>query len=212
MSEIVTSSEAAILLVLMAEARAVPNPDLAVLGPKLAKPSRDKLVRLGLVEIDGSARPITVELTDRGWKYCGDLVGGQPLARATGSDRALFTVLAGIDRWLDRSELRPSEIFAPRSEHSSDAVPAGPGAIESRIRATYARLAHEPGSPVRLSRLRAQLSDVPRAELDSALARLRRAPDVSLIPEENQKTLTDDDREAAVVVGNQHNHLLAIEK
>ena len=43
------------------------------------------------------------------------------------------------------------------------------------------------------------------------IARLRRAADVSLIPEENQKTLTDEERAAAVVVGNQQNHLLSIE-
>ena len=48
-------------------------------------------------------------------------------------------------------------------------------------------------------------------DLDDALARLRRAADVSLIPEENQKTLTDEERAAAVVVGNQQNHLLSIE-
>ncbi|WP_336620130.1 hypothetical protein [Rhodococcus sp. G-MC3] len=206
-----TSSEAAVLLVLMAEARAVSNSELAVLGPKLEKPSRDKLVRMGLVEIDSSDRPISVELTDKGWKYCGDLIGADPLVRSTGSDRALFTVLAGFRRWLDRSDVRPSEIFIPRAKVPMDTVSAGPGNIESRIRAAYARLAREPGTPVRLSRLRPELSDVPRAELDSALARLRRAPDVSLIPEENQKTLTDDDRAAAVLVGNQHNHLLAIE-
>ena len=65
---------------------------------------------------------------------------------------------------------------------------------------------------MRLSRLRPALSDISRADLDEALARLRRAPDVSLIPEENQKTLTDEDRAAAVDVGNQQNHLLAIEQ
>ena len=37
------------LLVLMAQARPVPNPELATLGPALDKPGRDKLNRLGLI-------------------------------------------------------------------------------------------------------------------------------------------------------------------
>lgn len=206
MSFDVTSTEAATLLVLMAEARAVENSELATLGPSLSKSARDKLVDMGLVELVKTDRVVTLELTDKGWKYCGDLLGAEPPTRSTGSDRALFTVLSGLRRWLDRSDIRLSEIFSPRVEDR------GPDGLESRVRSAYQRLAREPGSAVRLVRLRQELRDVPRSELDDALVRLRRAPDVSLIPEENQKTLTDEDRSAAVTVGNQHNHLLAIEQ
>ena len=38
-----------------------------------------------------------------------------------------------------------------------------------------------------------------------------RIPGVSLIPEENQKVLTPDDRAAAVEIGDQDKHLIAIE-
>ena len=38
-----TGTERAVLLVLMAESRPVPNPDLIALGPKLEKAGRDKL-------------------------------------------------------------------------------------------------------------------------------------------------------------------------
>jgi hypothetical protein len=38
-----------------------------------------------------------------------------------------------------------------------------------------------------------------------------RSPGVSLIPEENQKTLTAEDRAAAVEIGDQDKHLIAIE-
>jgi hypothetical protein len=38
-----------------------------------------------------------------------------------------------------------------------------------------------------------------------------RLPGISLIPEENQKTLTDQDRAAAVAIGDQDKHLIAIE-
>jgi len=211
MGDRLTNSEAAVLLVLMAEARAVSNPDLARLGPQLGKASREKLAHMGLIEVGASNRQLSVELTDRGWKYCTDLMGTDPVDGSNGSDRALFTVLAGIRRWLDQSGSRPSEIFSPRPENKASEKTDTTVDIEGSIRTAYARLAREPGCTVRLSRLRNELRDIPRSDLDDALARLRRAADVSLIPEENQKTLTDEERAAAVVVGNQQNHLLSIE-
>lgn len=124
----------------------------------------------------------------------------------------MFTVLAGLRRWLDRTDSRPADVFSPRGDETAPLDSSDKTVdIEASIRAAYASLAREPGSTVRLSRLRNELRDIPRADLDDALARLRRAADVSLIPEENQKTLTDEERAAAVVVGNQQNHLLSIE-
>lgn len=228
----VTGTEAAVLLVLMAEATAVKNSELGTLGPDLKKPSRDKLSKMGFVDVNTSVRPMTLELTDKGWKFCADLMGSTPPQRSTGAGKALFTVLSGLRRWLDGTNTLPAEVFSPRSPDkpdkpdatgvavtAADPVTAGPAdafrhpadEVEARIRDTYARLVREPGAAVRLSRLRPELSDIPKATLDDALVRLRRAPDVSLIPEENQKTLTAEDHAAAVVVGNQQNHLLEIE-
>lgn len=214
-TEDLNGTEAAVLLVLMAEASPVKNSQLKTMGPELAKASRDKLKNAGLIEVNPSVRPMTLELTDKGWRTCGELIGGEPPARSTGAGKAMFTVLAGLRRWLDRTDNRPADVFSAREDQPA---PVGksetadePADIEASIRAAYARLAREPGSTVRLSRLRNELHHITRTDLDDALARLRRASDVSLIPEENQKTLTDEERAAAVVVGNQHNHLLSIE-
>ncbi|MEU3474199.1 hypothetical protein [Rhodococcus sp. NPDC006774] len=211
-TEDLNGTEAAVLLVLMAEASPVKNSELRAMGPELAKPSRDKLKNAGLIEVNSSVRPMTLELTDKGWRTCGDLIGGEPPARSTGAGKAMFTVLAGLRRWLDRTDSRPADVFSPRSDEPAPVERTDTTVdIEASIRAAYARLASEPGSTVRLSRLRNELRDIPRTDLDDALARLRRAADVALIPEENQKTLTDEERAAAVVVGNQQNHLLSIE-
>jgi hypothetical protein len=211
-TEDLNGTEAAVLLVLMAEASPVKNSELKAMGPELAKASRDKLKNAGLVEVNSSVRPMTLELTDKGWRICGELIGGEPPARSTGAGKAMFTVLAGLRRWLDRTDARPADVFSPRTEEPAPVAKTDATVdIEASIRAAYAGLAREPGSTVRLSRLRNELRDIPRTDLDDALARLRRAPDVSLIPEENQKTLTDEERAAAVVVGNQQNHLLSIE-
>jgi len=82
--------------------------------------------------------------------------------------------------------------------------------LDERIRSAYAELAAEPGAWVSLTRLRPLFSDVVRTELDKALGRLLDAPDVNLEPEPNQKTLTVKDRQAAVRIGGEDRHLLAI--
>ncbi|MEH6794629.1 MAG: hypothetical protein V7694_10860 [Rhodococcus sp. (in: high G+C Gram-positive bacteria)] len=211
-TEDLNGTEVAVLLVLMAEASPVKNSELKTMGPELKKTPRDKLERSGLIDVNRNVTPMTLELTDKGWRVCGDIIGGEPPARSTGAGKAMFTVLAGLRRWLDRTDSRPADVFSPRGDEPAPADETDKAVdIEASIRAAYARLAHEPGSTVRLSRLRNELRDIPRTDLDDALARLRRAADVALIPEENQKTLTDEERAAAVVVGNQQNHLLSIE-
>jgi hypothetical protein len=78
------------------------------------------------------------------------------------------------------------------------------------VRNAYAALAAEPGAWVALARLRPFFGDVPRADLDEALRRLNRAADVNIVPESNQKILTAVDIAAAIEIGGQDKHLLAI--
>jgi hypothetical protein len=82
--------------------------------------------------------------------------------------------------------------------------------LDVRLRNAYAALAAEPGAWVALSRLRPFFGDVPKTDVDEALLRLSRAADVNLVPENNQKVLTDADQAAALYVGGQDKHLLAI--
>lgn len=82
--------------------------------------------------------------------------------------------------------------------------------IEVRVRVAYSELAGEPGTWVSLTKLRPLLGDVSRAEVDDMLRRMNRMPDVNIVPESNQKTLTPQDREAAVTIGDQDKHLLSI--
>ncbi|MEW5812464.1 MAG: hypothetical protein AB1925_23815 [Actinomycetota bacterium] len=196
-----TGTERAVLLVLMAQARPVPNTELAALGPALDKPGREKLNRLGLVDSERVGNRYVHELTDRGWRMCRELLHTAPPARATGPAKALQTILAGLDRYLETAELSLADVFAPSSEALS---------VEDRIRAVYTALASRPGGWVPLRRLRAEL-DAPREAVDAALAALHRTPGVSVIPEENQKQLTEEDRAAAVLIGDRPKHLIAIE-
>ncbi|WP_458316078.1 hypothetical protein [Mycolicibacterium brisbanense] len=206
-----TGTEQAVLLVLMAESRPVANPELERLGPKLDKPGRDRLNRLGLIETT-AGRPLVHELTDAGWAVARELFGTDAPPRSLGQGRALYTLLRALRRYFDHADLVPADVFLPPDDPttavSSDAAPDG---VEDRLRAAYTRLAARPGGWVSLLRLREEVPDVARATVDAALTSLYQQPGVSLIPEENQKVLTPADRTAAVTIGDQHKHLIAIE-
>lgn len=194
-----TGTERAVLLVLMAESRPVPNAQLVALGPALDKTGRDKLNRLGLVESERVGNKFVHELTDQGWRLCRELIDAGPPPRSTGPAKTLYTVLGALGRYLEQAEVSLAEVFGMT-----------PATTEDRIRAAYGRLAPRPGGWVSLTTLRAELTDA-RAEVDAALVTLHRTPGVSVIPQEDQKVLTDEDRAAAVVIGDRPKHLIAME-
>lgn len=87
------------------------------------------------------------------------------------------------------------------------------------IRMAYTHVAAYPGAWVSLERLRNELAmmrmrgsqpDIPNEVVDEGLCRMMTEGDVSIIPESNQKTLTAQQRNAAVWIGNQWKHLIAI--
>lgn len=197
-----TGTERAVLLVLMAESRPLPNPDLVALGPKLDKPSRDKLNNLGLIDTYRDSNRFVHELTDAGWRLCRDIVAAAPPPRSTGPAKTLYTVLSSLGRYLTSADLSLADVFG----HIGDAPP-----LDDRIRRAYTDLSPRPGGWVSLTRLRAELADTDRADVDEALRALARTPGVSLIPEENQKVLTAADRDAAITIGPEDKHLIAIE-
>lgn len=205
-----TPSETLILLTLLAEARPVTSTDLKALGPELRAESRRKLNRLGLVSTDTSVRPYAHELTDAGWARCRQEFGAETPPRVAPPVRTVYTLLRALGRHFDRADLQLYEVFTPVTE--VDVSVDAPAPLEDRIRAAYRNLARRPGAWVSLTRLRPALIGATTADVDRELVRMNRLPDVHLTPEANQKALTDDDRAAAVVVGDVDNHLLAIEE
>ncbi|MFG1977021.1 SNF2-related protein [Nonomuraea fuscirosea] len=86
----------------------------------------------------------------------------------------------------------------------------GLGETADRVRAAYDEVARRPGAWVSLADLRSKLGeDLPREQVDEALRRLEREPNVNLVPESNQKTLSAEDRAAAINIGEQDKHLIA---
>lgn len=198
------------LLILMAEAREVPNAYLTnVRKFDLKTSDRKALVGHGLISErqERKGRPVSMELTEKGWRRAVAELGHGVPARAGSGGAALYAVLAKLKQFGDRSSISLQDIFF---SVPADAGVSEPEDIEARVRKAYGELAPRAGAWITLARLRAALADVRRTDLDATLVRLIQAPGVQLIPESNQKALTAEERAAAVRVGNQDRHLISI--
>ncbi|MCZ4278972.1 MAG: hypothetical protein WBB62_12195 [Rhodococcus sp. (in: high G+C Gram-positive bacteria)] len=219
-SDELTGTERLILLVLMAQAEETSNTRLKELGPELKKDHRTRLNNLRLIETDYSRKPMVHSLTDKGWAACARELKSGPPPRATPQAKGTYTILAGLQRFLDRRDLRPSDVFridepAPDSTEiltpaATVAAPVGTS-IETLVRTAYADLAPRKGAWVTIRDIRSALPDVPKPKLDRALGEMYRIDDVSLIAEENQKALEDSVRSSAITIAGQPVHLIAIE-
>ncbi|MEU7617343.1 hypothetical protein AB0M91_19830 [Micromonospora rifamycinica] len=207
-----TPSEGAILLVLMAEAREVPNTELKKrYGVDIRKSYRDKLNRLGYVDSRREGNTFLHQLADKGWIRVQENLNFQSsVGRTLGG--ALTALQVNLrDRVMGRSDYQSfGEMFALTDVRAAAPRADGRGVLRARIRQAYDALAAEPGAWVSLTRLRPFFGDVDPADLDEALRDLEREPDVDIVPESNQKQLTPDDVAAALRLGGQDKHLLAM--
>lgn len=140
----------------------------------------------------------THRLTPAGRSWCESaLVAGRPDG-AKFPAGVLYAVLDSIGQYLAHSDTKFEDFFQPD--------------IENWIRAVYAELTvrRGPGNWVKLSAVRPWLDGVSRHDVDAELDRMIEQPDVHLKIELIQRSLTDEDRQAAVEIGGQPRHLLMI--
>lgn len=195
-----TPTQILALVVLMAEARELTNKELKELaGFTITGKDNTKLEKeLGLIETDRSRRLLSHQLTDKGWRVVRDLPATTPPKAGGSGIRSLFTLLANIQRSLDRLQISTGEFFKQVTDP------------EAAVRAAYADLAKAPGDWVGLADLRDRLGDIDRGALDETLRRMVREDGVRIIPLANTKALLPRDREAALRIGGEDNHTIAI--
>ncbi|RJO74860.1 hypothetical protein D5S18_15635 [Nocardia panacis] len=199
-----TLSERCVLLVLMAEARELTNAELSVVaGIKLDGRYRRRLNEMDLVTSTMVNRAFVHELTDRGALWCAAELSEERPARSGCAGGALYSVLAGLGRHLDRRGVALADVFQPDAGVPTD--------VEVAVARAYADLTAGSGKPLRLAVLRERLGDVPRNEVDQALEVMGRRRDVHVRAEADQRALTTADHDAAVVLGGTARHLLTIE-
>ncbi|MDF5753099.1 hypothetical protein [Spongiactinospora sp. TRM90649] len=199
--------ERALLLGLMALGGSASNLELRDrFGDTLNGKIRVRLNAQALVESEKAGRTFHHTLTDDGWAWCAAELANTAPARGGAVWRTLYGVLGLLRGYLDAKDLSLAEFVVTARREKAPRTD-----LSEVIRDAYWRLAREPQDWVLLTRLRPLLGDASRDDVDDALRRMERLPDVHLAPEADQKTLTDDDRKAAVPVSGVHKHLLAIE-
>jgi hypothetical protein len=202
-----TPNQILALVVLMAEARELDNNELKeIAGFSLKGVDNKRLESLGLVETDRTHRPFSHQLTDKGWRLVRDLPGTVPPRQGRSAIRSLFTLLANVQRSLDRLQVSPPEFF----KRTGEAVAPVVDDVEARIRGAYQEVAKVPGSWVGLADLRERLGHLDREVVDQTLRAMVRRDDVRIIPAANVKALEERDHAAAVRIGDEDSHAIAI--
>jgi hypothetical protein len=158
-------------------------------------------------------KPYVHELTDAGWKRCEAELSAGPLKATKFMAGAFHMVLSGLDRQLQREKRILANVFQPEAaavaEEPAQQAAAEP-VTEATIATLYRRLAEKQGDWVPLARLRPLLGDTPRAEVDRVLKDMSKARRAHLAPDPDRKSLTADDRDAAIRIGGEDNHLIVV--
>ncbi len=196
------------MLALMALGREALNGELdARFKLGLDKSQRERLNKDGLIASRKQGRGFAHELTDRGWAWATrELRAGVP-SRAGSAGGALYAVLNGLAAALERHDMALAELFAIAPDEASPT----PEPLSQLIRVAYRRLAKCPRDWVYLSDLHANLNGATKAEIDGTLRAMFHAHEVSLTLEEDQSSLTKEQRSAALRLGADNMHLLSME-
>jgi hypothetical protein len=202
MNDRLTNQDVSALLTLMTVAREIDNSELAELtGIRITGEVRRRLNDQGLVvSTRAGNKPYVHDLTDKGWVRCRyEFSTAERPERPGYFGYVLFALLKGLDRYLDRDGRELADVFQPASAD-----------LETVIRLAYGKLAKEPNDWVRLADLRPLLNGAGQSDVDGVLKSMSRARQAQLAPDPDRKSLTTADRAAAVRIGGEDNHLIAI--
>jgi hypothetical protein len=195
--------EKAALIALMLVGEEVSTPDLRKRhGIDLRKETREKLNDEKLITSHIDARPHTHRITDAGVTKCEEVLVSMELPpRAPVLLSVIFDVLRPFVRYFQQHDIRLTDVL-----HTTEID------LESLIRKEYHELSVKPQDWVRLAKLRPRLNGADKDEVDRVLLAMTRTGLVHLAPDSNNKTLTDADRTAAIRIGKEDKHLVAIEE
>ena len=200
-----TSADYAYLVILQAEGREISNSEMHErYEVRLTSPDYEKLNADGYVVSTTKPRPYRHVITDKGSRVLGDPLtidqgrGGEGVKRSTGERQLLWAAVVAQQK-----------LLLAKANGAATAVEK-PADLDGRIRAAYTKLAATPGDYVNLTDLRPLIDDVSKADLDKALIRLHDASDVRIEPEPFGHRIGPAERSAAVHIGGEDRHKLAI--
>lgn len=191
-----TPERTALIALLLADGE-VSTPELKKShGVELRKETREKLNRAGLISSRTEKVPHRHRITEAGLTRCEKMLaaGGRP-PRAPASLAVCYALLGPLTSYLQLRDVSIVDVLR-----------------EMLIRGAYQELSAKPQDWVRLAKLRPRLNGADKDEIDRVLLDMTRTGLVHLAPDSNRKALTEDDHAAAILVGNENNHLVAIEE
>ncbi len=184
--------------------------------PRLTPAERQALVDADYVEVTKRGAGKMLTTTERAWSWAEKadpvvLLKSRSALGATVLEALLNRLLPLLrQREIGLSELFPRE-EAPKSAAAASAS-SSPQSLPERIEATCLSLTSGARQTrVKLLDLRRGLPDVPRPALDRALLELQRKKKLVLYREDNSAALRTEDRDAALLVGNEPRHLVLLE-
>ncbi len=196
MAESLGNPEKAALIALLLTDGEISTPELnqrhAVL---MTKPMREKLSAAGLIDSQTKKAPYQYWITQKGRDRCAEVLAfGTRPTRPNSLLATAWELFGSVVDYLDWHDARLADVV-----------------LESRIRAAYDKLTDRPGEFTRLVGLRAELDGFGRDDVDRVLLAMSRTGLVHLASDSNRKAHTDEDREAAIQIGTEAKHLVAIE-
>jgi hypothetical protein len=197
MAESLGNSEKAVLIALLLTDGEITTPDLKRRhGVDLPKKTREKLDAAGLIESHTEKPPYRYRITQRGREKCETLfASGEWPTRPTALLAVVWELFGSVIAYLRWHDARLVDVV-----------------LESAIRSTYQELSKKPQDWVRLAKLRPALDGASRDDVDRVLLAMSRTGLVHLSPDSNRKALTEADRAAAIRIGSEPKHLVAIEE
>ena len=195
------------LIALMLVGEEVSTPDLKKLhGVDLRKDARVKLNDAKLITSRTDSSPHLHEITEAGRTRCEDLLADMERPpRTPAMLGVIFELLGPVMGYFRAHNIRLVDVLRTTVEPGGDD-------LTTLIHKAYDELKRKPQDWVRLARLRPKLDGAERSEVDAALLAMTRTGLVHLAPDSDRKALTADDHAAAIRIGKEDKHLVAIEE
>jgi len=207
-----TPTDYAFLIILRIVGREIDNTEMFErFGVRLIRPNYQALNGAGHVESDTTGRPYKHTITKSGRKVLTDKLivadADDKKNKRTLKEQQLWAALAALHEH-HRNSPPPAEPVVAEPIVEEPVTDERP--LETRIRAAYTELSGGSGTWVDLAEIRPLFTDVSKAELDTALKQLLKAPDVRLEPEPNRHRIGPEQEKASVRIGGEDRHKLAI--
>jgi hypothetical protein len=174
-------------------------------GVDLRKDTREALNEAGLITSHTKKSPHRHQITKVGETRCEELLAAMERPpRTSAMLGVVFDVLASVIGYLRQHDIPLVNVIRGIETELTD--------LESMIRKAYEELSVKPQDWVRLAKLRPRLNGADKDEVDRVLLAMTRTGLVHLAPDSNRKALTADDHAAAIRIGSENKHLVAIEE